>query len=165
MFRNLFQRTLSMVAYAAPGGTRFRPWLHRLRGVKMGENIWIGSYVWIDTQHPEAVTIGDNSIIGMRTSILAHLRMQAGTVTIEENVFIGPHCVILPNVRIGHGSVIKAGTVVTRNIPPETLYGMPQPEILGRVTVPMIQGNTYNEFVRGLRPIRSRKKKNREQKK
>lgn len=38
-------------------------------------------------------------------------------ITIEEDVWIGASCVILKGVTIGRGSVIAAGTVVTRDIP------------------------------------------------
>jgi tetrahydrodipicolinate N-succinyltransferase len=75
-------------------------------------------------------------------------------VIIEKDVFIGPHCVILPNVRIGEGAVIKAGTVVTRNVPPRTFWGTPQAEALGQVTVPLTAEHSYEEFIGGLRPIR-----------
>ena len=81
-----------------------------------------------------------------------------GEVVIEKNVFVGPHCVILPNVRIGEGSVIKAGTVVTRDVPPHTFWGTPHAEALGRVTVPLTPEYSYKEFVKGLKPIRRKDK-------
>lgn len=143
-----------MLAYVSPGGGSLRPFLHRLRGVKVGKSVWIGQYVWIDALHPEAVIISDNCTIGHRTSIMAHTLGHQGEVLIEDSVFIGPQCVILPNVRIGRGAVVKAGTVVTRNVPPATLWGPPAAGPLARVTVPLIQAHTYEEFVSGLRPIR-----------
>jgi len=129
----------------------------------MGKNVWISRWVYIDELHPEAVTIGDNSSIGLRTSIFTHFywgsqrsREFAGPVSIEENVFIGPHCVILPKVRIGRGAVIKAGTVVTRDVPPETFWGPPQAGPLARITVPLTAEHSYEEFVSGLRPLRKK---------
>ncbi|MBP5288360.1 MAG: hypothetical protein J6Z79_00620 [Clostridia bacterium] len=42
-------------------------------------------------------------------------------VYIEENVWIGAGVIILPGVRIGRNSVIGAGSIVTRDIPENTL--------------------------------------------
>jgi acetyltransferase-like isoleucine patch superfamily enzyme len=170
MLRNLFQRILHKIAAIAPGGFSLRPRLHRLRGVKLGNNVWISQFVYIDELHPDAVTIKDNCTIGLRTSIFTHFYYgpkrsieHAGPVVIEEDVFIGPHSVILPNVRIGRGAVIKAGSVVSRNVPPGVLWGSPSAEPIARVTVPMTMEHTYEEFVSGLRPIRKRKKQTTQQ--
>lgn len=40
-----------------------------------------------------------------------------GNIIIEDNVWIGEGCVILPNVKIGQNSVIGANTVVTKDVP------------------------------------------------
>ncbi|MEU5659207.1 sugar O-acetyltransferase [Streptomyces sp. NPDC047737] len=42
-------------------------------------------------------------------------------VVIEDKVWIGSNAVVLPGVRIGYGSVIGAGSVVSRSIPPMTV--------------------------------------------
>ncbi len=153
----LIGRLLGKLAFVAPGGFSVRPWLQRLRGVGIGTNVWIGQLVYIDEIHPTDVVIGDNCTIGLRTSIISHFYSgprrptNNGKVVIEKDVFIGPHCVILPNVRIGEGAVIRAGTVVSRNVPPHTFWGPPAAEALGVVTVPLTPEHPYEEFVQGLK--------------
>ena len=65
-------------------------------------------------------------------------------------MFVGPHCVILPNVTIGEGSVIQAGSVVTRSVPPRTFWGPPPAGPLGTATVPLTASQGYTAFLRGL---------------
>jgi acetyltransferase-like isoleucine patch superfamily enzyme len=151
---------LNRLAFLCPGGSSVRPRLQRWRGVKMGKNVWIGAFVYIDELHPGALTIGDNCTIGIRTSILTHMYFgprqprSNGKVVIENDVFIGPHCVILPNVRIGEGAVIKAGTVVTRSVPPRTFWGAPPAASLGQATVSLTAEHGYVEFLRGMKAAR-----------
>ena len=163
MLRKIFGRVLHTLAFVLPFGNTLRPFMHRMRGVHMGKNIWISKYVHIDDNHPECVTIGDNTTIGLRTTIFAHTyfgpprKTNPDKVVIGKNVYIGPHCLILPNVTIGDGAVIKGGTVITRNIPPDTMWGTPAAEPIAHVSVPLTTENTYDEFVKGLRPIRKKK--------
>jgi acetyltransferase-like isoleucine patch superfamily enzyme len=161
IFNRCMGMLLQRISLLLPGGYTLRPFTAKLRGAKVGKNVWISQMVYIDELHPEALTIGDNVTIGLRTSILTHFywggrreTTNMGPVVIEKDVFIGPHCVILPGVLIGEGSVIMAGTVISRNIPPHTLWGPPATGPLGEVTVSLTARHSYQEFVRGLRPIR-----------
>jgi serine acetyltransferase len=160
LLRSVIQRLLHKVAFVMTGGYTFRPILHRLRGVRIGKGAWIGQYVYIDDMYPAAVSIGDNTSIGLRTSIIAHLHWGSehdiGTIrplVIGANVFVGPHCVILPGVTIGDGSVVQAGTVVSRNVPPHMFWGAPAAGPIARVSVPLTYEHTYAEFVSGLRKV------------
>ena len=98
-FPMLLGRLIAKIALFAPGGFSVRPWLQRLRGVVIGKNVWISQFVYVDEIHPEDVSIGDNCVIGLRTSIISHFYsgprkpMGNGKVVIEKDVFIGPHCV------------------------------------------------------------------------
>ena len=120
----MIKRLLAKIAMIAPGGYTIRPMLHRSRGVKIGKGVWISQFVYIDEVHPANIVIEDNVTIGLRTTIFAHFYSgfyepgkKVGKVKIEKNVYIGPHCVIFHNVTIGEGSVIGAGSVVTKTIP------------------------------------------------
>ena len=164
MIFSVFNRVLHSIALVAPFGKSFRPLLHRMRGVKIGKNVWISKYVYLDENHPECITIGDNSTIGLRTSIISHTyfgmpkKTNSNKVIIGKNVYIGPHCLILPNVIIGDGSVIKGGTVVNRSVPPNTLWGYASAEPLAVVNIPLTPNTSYDSFLKGLRPIRKKTK-------
>jgi acetyltransferase-like isoleucine patch superfamily enzyme len=162
MLRKIFGNLLHTLAFVLPYGNSLRPFLHKVRGVRIGKNVWISKYVYIDDNHPESVVIGDNTTIGLRTTIFAHtyfgrpIKTNPDKVVIGKNVYIGPHCLILPNVTIGDGAVIKGGTVVTKNVPAGTLFGMPSAEPIAYASVPLTPEYTYDEFVNGLRPIRKK---------
>lgn len=158
---SIFNRILNFFAFRLPGGYSVRPTLQRWRGVKIGKKVWLSPMIYIDENHPNAISIGDNTAIGVRTTIFAHFysgpkrsNAHAKPVIIEEDVFIGPHCVVLPGVHIGKGAVIQAGTVVSRDVPSFTLWGTPKAGPLARVTVPCPHYHTSEEFIKGLRPFR-----------
>jgi acetyltransferase-like isoleucine patch superfamily enzyme len=47
-------------------------------------------------------------------------------VTIGEDVWLGMGAIVLPGVRIGDGSIVGAGAVVTKDVPPLTVVlGVP----------------------------------------
>jgi acetyltransferase-like isoleucine patch superfamily enzyme len=153
MIRSLFTRFLHILAFIGPGGGSLRPSLHRLRGAHIGKNVWISHFVYIDDCHADGMHL-----------YWGPLRPEhKGKVVIERDVFIGPHCVILPNVRIGEGAVIKAGTLVSRNVPPHTLWGPPPAEVLAEASVPLTAEHSYLKFMRGMRPAHEDKHEAEEQ--
>ena len=160
--RVFLKRLLAKIAMVAPGGYSLRPWLHKIRGVQMGDNVWISQFVYIDEIHPENVVIKDNVIIGLRSTIFTHFYLgryspdnKAGKVVIEKDVFIGPNCTILEDVTIGEGSVIVAGSVVSKNVPPGVLYGPSPLEPLARITRPLVNTGKvdYKNFLFGLKKL------------
>ncbi len=44
-------------------------------------------------------------------------------IIIEDNVWIGMSVIILPGINIGTGSIVAAGSVVTKNVPPFSIVG------------------------------------------
>jgi galactoside O-acetyltransferase len=47
-------------------------------------------------------------------------------IVLEDKVWVGSNAVIMPGVRVGRGSVVGAGSVVTRDVPPMTVVvGVP----------------------------------------
>ena len=99
-----------------------------------GKNIKIGKNVFINAccrfQDQGGIEIGDGSLIGHNTTIatLNHdfnpdkrANLHPSPVKIGKNVWIGSDCTILPGVEIGNGAVIGAGSVVTKNVPANSI--------------------------------------------
>jgi maltose O-acetyltransferase len=79
----------------------------------------------------EAITIGDSVVIGHNVMILTTTHElgpkehRAGTfvrnpVRIEDGAWIGPRVMILPGVTIGAGSIVDPGSVVNKDVAPNT---------------------------------------------
>ncbi len=102
-------------------------WLYRRIGVRVGKNVSFGLESTIDIFFPELIEIGDNTIIGYNTVLLAHEflvdELRVGEVKIGKNVTIGANCTVLPGVEIGDGAVIAAHSLVNSDIPPGALAG------------------------------------------
>jgi len=157
LFRGTFNRIVQLLARFLPGCTTVRPFLHKLRGVKIHGNIFIGEDVIIENDHPECVEIYDGAIIALRTIIMAHFR-GPGKVIIGKKVWIGPNCVISAshgqNVTLGEGAVLGASCVVTKDVPPYTFVGGVPAKPIAEVTVPIEGTVSYEDFKKGLRPIK-----------
>lgn len=139
-----------------PGATTLRPALHRLRGVKVGREVFIGEDVYLDNEWPCHIEIQDNVQISMRVIVIAHTR-GPGKVIIEKEAFVGPHSVLIAGagrvLRIGAGAVVGAGSVITRSVPPHLYVAPPPVEALARVRVPLPRTEKMEEFWAGLEPI------------
>lgn len=92
----------------------------RVLGMKIGKHTAFGLMAMVDVFFPEKISIGDNTIIGYNTTILAHEYLvkeyRLGEVRIGSNVLIGANCTILPGVTIGDDAIIGAGSVVHRDV-------------------------------------------------
>ncbi len=156
-FLGLLNRVFQLLARFGPGASSLRVWLHRWRGVKIGENSWIGYDTIIETSRPSLVTIGRNVTINLRVSIIAHFHDSVG-VRIEDDAFIGPGAIILPNVTIGKGAVVTAGSVVSTSVPPAMMVQGNPARIIAKCSVPLGFSTPMPAFYRGLEPVRQRGK-------
>jgi serine acetyltransferase len=150
---------LHFLARVLPGGFSLRPYLHRLRGVKIGEGVWIGDDVYLDEDFPEAIEIHDSVAIATRCTLIAHTK-GAGKIVIEKGAAIGAGSVIAcgsgQTLTIGEGAVVSAGSTVLNDIPALTLCGPPRIKIYGHLTVPFQEAETFEQFRRGVQPIREK---------
>ena len=112
--------------------------------LRIGRHSFIGPFTCI--AGPGNIEIGDNCSIGAHCGIFANNHkfddpargpndqgLTRRGIVIEKECWIGHAASILDGVRIGEGSVIGAGAVVTRNIPPKSVaVGVPARVIKSR---------------------------------
>lgn len=84
------------------------------RGTTIGNNVMMGPDVLIYTQNHKFSDVDKN----MDEQGFDDIK----EVCIGNNVWIGARVIILPGVTIGEGSVIGAGTVVSKDVPPFSVF-------------------------------------------
>jgi maltose O-acetyltransferase len=103
-------------------------WFGSGRGVSIGDRSGLG----LDCLVMGSLTLGRDVMVGPRCMFISHAHNTAdvsrpmteqGTaedrpIVVEDDVWFGAAVIVLPGVRVGHGSVIGAGSIVTKDVPP-----------------------------------------------
>ena len=103
-------------------------------GLKVGNNSSIGPYSYIGCSG--YIEIGENVMMSPRVSIYSENHNFSETdrpmieqgvtrsfVIIEDDCWIAANAVILAGVTVGKGSVVAAGSIVTKDVPPYSIVG------------------------------------------
>jgi acetyltransferase-like isoleucine patch superfamily enzyme len=94
-------------------------------GITMGNDVHVAAHAIIVSFEHDCSKLGEPDF---------SQNLRALGVKIEDHVWIGANCVILDGVVIGHGSVIGAGAVVTKDIPSDSVaVGVPARVIKKRI--------------------------------
>ncbi len=98
-------------------------------GLQLGKNVYIGDGYFFDPSHCFLISIGDNCTLAPNVRLIAHDAStykplgyaKIGKIDIKENCFIGDSTIVLPNIKIGPNSIVGSGSVVTKDVPPNTI--------------------------------------------
>ena len=121
-----------ILGYQVHKTTRVVPPFHCDLGtnIKLGKNVLINyDCILLDTA---LITIGDNTLIGPGSKIVTASHplepekrrdwsVSGKPITIGEDVWLGAGVIIVPGVTVGARSIIGAGSVVTKDVPPDSI--------------------------------------------
>jgi acetyltransferase-like isoleucine patch superfamily enzyme len=142
IFRRLITLILQDIAFFAPWP--MRTYLHRARGVKIGNNVFLGSLVVLDDAYPEYIIVEDHVQVSAGAKILAHdssfnnvfegrLPTYIGSVVIKQHAYIGSGALILPGVTVGERAIVGAGAIVTSDVPPRAVVVGGPAKVVGTI--------------------------------
>lgn len=146
-----FSRKFNNSGYIVVTGGRPLPKVIHKGGKLLAENCQFYSGVRLEIGPKATLSIGNGTYLNRNTLIICEEHIEIGEkckiawdviimdsdlhpinestpivnkpVRIEDDVWIGCRSIILKGVTIGYGAVIAAGSVVTKNVPPRTVYG------------------------------------------
>ena len=101
-------------------------------GLTIGNGVTVARDVTLDARG--GLTLEDGALIGFESVLLTHthkstdigVRIQdqgfeSAPIRIGERVWLGTRVIVLPGVTIGADSIVGAGAVVTKNLPPRSI--------------------------------------------
>ena len=142
---DVFVHSLALCESETVGsGTRIWPFAHVMKGAQVGRRCNVGGGSFIESnavvgddctikngvQIWDGVRLGDRVFVGPNATFTNDLRPRAGQdancfeligTEVESGVTIGANATIVCGVKLGAHSMIAAGAVVTRDVPPHAL--------------------------------------------
>jgi len=100
-----------------------RIYFTRVWGMDIDKSAWFSLKVHFDRTHPRGIHLGAETYVAFGAVILTHdmTRGIYADTRVGERCFIGAHSMLLPGVTVGDGSIVAAGSVVTRDVPPGSI--------------------------------------------
>lgn len=118
------RRGLNRVVWVRSGLVALRRfWQTAVFGMDVAPSAQVSLSARLDRTFPIGVHIGARSYVALEALVLTHDRTRGLYVHthVGEDCFIGARSILLPGVRVGHGSIVAAGAVVTRDVPPASI--------------------------------------------
>ena len=141
--KKFFTTTFRWIAsFISPNGLRVALW--RLSGASIGNDVYLGKNLLLihNPAEPNHLFIEDRAAIAFNVTIVTESSpiwrsktpsalleygiVQRGDVRIMHDTWIGTGTIVLPNVTIHELSIVGAGSVVTKDVPPRCIVaGVP----------------------------------------
>ena len=111
-----------------------RAWSLRALGYEVGEGTYVADDLTITLAYTnrghlrlgQRVSIGPGCVLVLaahanNSRIMQQIPQKERSIVIEDDVWLGAGVIVLPEITIGEGSIIGAGAVVTKDIPPHSV--------------------------------------------
>src|SRR5271170_623977 len=97
-----------------------RVYLTKIWGMDLHPTCTFSLSTRFDKTYPRGIHVGAETYLAFDVAVLTHEMIRAMYVDtrIGQRCFIGARSVIMPGVEVGDGSIVAAGSVVTKNVPP-----------------------------------------------
>jgi len=96
----------------------------RFMGVKIGKQCFVSRKAHVDIARGKII-IGNKVSITSGSYILSHTRgrrnKEGKKTVLEDYVLVNVNAVVLPGIKIGRNSMVGAGSVVTKDVPPDVV--------------------------------------------
>lgn len=111
---------------------KLRPAILRSIGCTVGKNVFIGDNVHVDAGHADLIIIEERAHVAGGCRLLCHQRdlshyyvgddyaklgYKLAPIHLKKGCLVGMESFILPGVTVGEGSIVGAGSLVTKDIP------------------------------------------------
>ena len=99
--------------------------LRRIAGMDLHPSVRASLRANLDLTNPRGVHIGDGTYLAFHAVVLAHdmSRLLHTDTYIGRNCFIGAYSIIMPGVRVGDECIVGSGSVVTKDVPSNSIVG------------------------------------------
>jgi acetyltransferase-like isoleucine patch superfamily enzyme len=135
---------INLYGCAIGDNTKIGAFVEIQKNATVGKNCKISSHTFIC----EGVTIEDDVFVGHNVTFINDTYPRATTkdgklqteadwavepILVKKGASIGSSCTILANVTIGENAILGAGSVITKDIPPDTIVAGNPAKILRRI--------------------------------
>ena len=115
--------------------------------ISLGNNVRLASKVTFITHDVTHVMLNDHpDLKGER------FKEKIGCIEIQDNVFVGAGATILYGVRIGSNVIIGAGSLVNKDVPPNSVVGGVPARVIGTFDEYVAKRRLEEGYPKGLEP-------------
>ncbi len=130
--------------------------MQKMRGVDIGRNVHIGTFVNFDLPYPYFIKIEDGVSLAGSITLLAHnkpLKYHSNVspsyiapVIVRKNAWVAVNVTILPGVEIGEGAIVASNSLVNKDVPPMTLCGGIPAKVIKDISEKLKDNYAQEEF-------------------